>query len=174
MRKIATVLTLFVRWSFAREPRRARPRPRKRPVQYLKTVPCFLLRNPARSCRVFGEDPLLVGYARVSTRDQSPALQLNALREAGCDKVFTEKASGAQRDCRSCGRRSIISVLATRWRCGSSIGSRGQCGSLSRRPKISRSARSAFACSPRRSTPPAQEGGSSFTSSRQSPSSSAS
>src|SRR3546814_16033746 len=41
---------------------------------------------------------LLVGYARVSTRDQSPALQLNALREAGCEKVFTEKASGAQRD----------------------------------------------------------------------------
>ena len=41
---------------------------------------------------------MLVGYARVSTRDQSPALQLNALREAGCEKVFTEKASGAQRD----------------------------------------------------------------------------
>src|SRR3546814_9794237 len=32
------------------------------------------------------------------SRDQSPALQLNALREAGCEKVFTEKASGAQRD----------------------------------------------------------------------------
>ena len=38
---------------------------------------------------------MLVGYARVSTRDQSPALQLNALREVGCEKVFTEKASGA-------------------------------------------------------------------------------
>ena len=41
---------------------------------------------------------MLVGYARVSTRDQSPALQLDALREAGCDRVLTEKASGAQRD----------------------------------------------------------------------------
>lgn len=41
---------------------------------------------------------MLVGYARVSTRDQNPALQLEALRSAGCDKVFTEKASGAQRD----------------------------------------------------------------------------
>lgn len=41
---------------------------------------------------------MLVGYARVSTRDQNPALQLEALRAAGCDKTFTEKASGAQRD----------------------------------------------------------------------------
>jgi DNA invertase Pin-like site-specific DNA recombinase len=41
---------------------------------------------------------MMVGYARVSTRDQSPALQLDALREAGCDRVFNETASGAQRD----------------------------------------------------------------------------
>ncbi|MDR5655095.1 recombinase family protein [Ruixingdingia sedimenti] len=41
---------------------------------------------------------MLVGYARVSTQDQKPALQLDALKVAGCEKVFTEKASGAQRD----------------------------------------------------------------------------
>ena len=41
---------------------------------------------------------MLVGYARVSTQDQDLALQLNALKTAGCEKVFTEKASGAQRD----------------------------------------------------------------------------
>lgn len=41
---------------------------------------------------------MLVGYARVSTQDQNPALQLDALNAAGCEKVFTEKASGAQRD----------------------------------------------------------------------------
>lgn len=40
----------------------------------------------------------MVGYARVSTRDQSPALQLDALHEAGCHRTFMEKASGAQRD----------------------------------------------------------------------------
>ena len=40
----------------------------------------------------------LVGYARVSTADQHQALQLDALHAAGCIKVFTEQASGAQRD----------------------------------------------------------------------------
>jgi DNA invertase Pin-like site-specific DNA recombinase len=41
---------------------------------------------------------MLVGYARVSTQDQDLSLQLDALHAAGCDKVYTEKASGAQRD----------------------------------------------------------------------------
>jgi DNA invertase Pin-like site-specific DNA recombinase len=41
---------------------------------------------------------MLVGYARVSTQDQNPALQRDALEAAGCDKIFEEKASGAQRD----------------------------------------------------------------------------
>lgn len=41
---------------------------------------------------------MLVGYARVSTQDQNPALQLDALKAEGCEKVFTEKASGAQRE----------------------------------------------------------------------------
>jgi len=39
-----------------------------------------------------------VGYARVSTIDQSPGLQLDALRRAGCEKTFTEAASGAKAD----------------------------------------------------------------------------
>lgn len=41
---------------------------------------------------------MFVGYARVSTLDQNPALQIDALKAAGCERVFTEKASGANRD----------------------------------------------------------------------------
>jgi len=41
---------------------------------------------------------MLVGYARVSTQDQKQDLQTDALETAGCEKIFTEKASGAQRD----------------------------------------------------------------------------
>ncbi|GJE12771.1 recombinase family protein [Methylobacterium longum] len=41
---------------------------------------------------------MLIGYARVSTQDQSPELQVDALERAGCDRLYVEKASGAQRD----------------------------------------------------------------------------
>ena len=39
---------------------------------------------------------MLVGYARVSTADQNPALQLDALLGAGCERLFTDEGvSGA-------------------------------------------------------------------------------
>jgi DNA invertase Pin-like site-specific DNA recombinase len=31
------------------------------------------------------------GYARVSTIDQNPALQIDALRRAGCQKIFKDE-----------------------------------------------------------------------------------
>lgn len=36
-----------------------------------------------------------LGYARVSTGDQNPDLQLTALRQAGCTRLFTDTATGA-------------------------------------------------------------------------------
>lgn len=39
-----------------------------------------------------------IGYARVSTLDQNPDLQLERLRAAGCERTIVEKAAGARID----------------------------------------------------------------------------
>lgn len=39
-----------------------------------------------------------IGYARISTSDQDTALQTDALRDAGCERIFEDVASGAKTD----------------------------------------------------------------------------
>jgi len=41
---------------------------------------------------------MLIGYARVSTDDQNLDLQRDALHQAGCDKIYTDRQSGASAD----------------------------------------------------------------------------
>jgi DNA invertase Pin-like site-specific DNA recombinase len=50
---------------------------------------------------------MILGYARVSTDEQDLKLQLDALAAAGCERVFTDKASGAGMD-----RPGLVEALA--------------------------------------------------------------
>jgi DNA invertase Pin-like site-specific DNA recombinase len=49
-----------------------------------------------------------IGYARVSTRDQNPDLQIDALKKEGCEKIYQDTASGAKSE-----RPELDKLLAT-------------------------------------------------------------
>jgi DNA invertase Pin-like site-specific DNA recombinase len=56
-----------------------------------------------------------LGYARVSTRDQSFDLQVDALKKANCEKIYKEVASGART------ARPILDDLLSRMRAGDTL-----------------------------------------------------
>lgn len=56
-----------------------------------------------------------IGYARVSTKDQSLNLQIDALKKAGCKKIYSEHISGAKSD------RPKLQEMITHLREGDSV-----------------------------------------------------
>jgi len=65
--------------------KRRKPAPSGKPKRHAWTRPDGEIHGPGYK----------IGYARVSTLDQNLALQQDALKEAGCEKIFIEQMSGA-------------------------------------------------------------------------------
>ena len=53
-----------------------------------------------------------IGYARVSTKDQTVALRVGALKKVGCTKVHTEVMNGSRSD------RPVLTKLLEKLRAG--------------------------------------------------------
>src|SRR5207253_200076 len=64
---------------------------------------------PYMSIPKMGEFPMIIGYARVSSLDQDYDAQIERLKAAGCDKVFSEKVSGKSQN----GRHALQKALGT-------------------------------------------------------------
>lgn len=69
---------------------------------YLKDFTCFtsLYYNQCIDCnepsKLKDRSNWLIGYARVSSADQVLDLQIDALLQAGCDRIFKEKLSSVK------------------------------------------------------------------------------
>ena len=50
---------------------------------------------------------MLIGYARISTADQTLDLQLDALKKAGCEQIFTDRVSAPKLNAKALQRLSV-------------------------------------------------------------------
>lgn len=60
----------------------------------------------APSFETHKDGPMIVGYARVSTKEQSLDIQVEDLKRHGCEKIFTDKSSGGNME-----RPGLIAML---------------------------------------------------------------
>ncbi|HAN49841.1 MAG TPA: resolvase [Amoebophilaceae bacterium] len=58
---------------------------------------------------------MLIGYARVSTEDQNLSLQIDALKKAGCQKIYQEKISSTK------AKRPALEELLSHLRAGDTL-----------------------------------------------------
>jgi DNA invertase Pin-like site-specific DNA recombinase len=72
-----------------------------------KTHPKFKNRKHVPRCAALVEDLVKIGYARKSTAEQRLDLQTDALERAGCERIFSDSASGARDD-----REGLANALA--------------------------------------------------------------
>ena len=89
----------------------------------------------------FGSVGHLLGYARVSTFDPHTDLRRDALKAAGCFRVFTDRASGTL-DARKELAKVLDQLRVTRSSCGDSTGSADRYATSSKPSPAWRTARS--------------------------------
>ena len=93
-----------------------------------------------------------IGYARVSTADHNPQLQLDALDSTGCLKVYTDHASGTKAD-RAQWKACLADLRAGDtliiWRLSNQVGYGGVRQGASGSSEVSRNERAAMATNAR-------------------------